>query len=149
MNTWKRCNKCTPKPLQDVHFFFWPNRMLSDSVIASLPRGGFYYKLGFCCIMYKLSSSYVLWVTDQVFCHWFMASVWSALTVNQWGKWESVTLSMDWEYEASNFFFISEVNWHVGKGECYGSILKYGQQQSPMHVLTGRCYTHNKQLLIN
>ena len=118
MNTWKRCNKCTPKPLQDVHFFFWPNRMLSDSVIASSPRGGFYYKLGFRCIMYKLSSRYIMWVTDQVFCHWFVASVWSALTVNQWGKWESVTLSMDWEYEASNFFFISEVNWHVGKGEC-------------------------------
>ena len=104
LNTSKRWTNVRQKPLQDVNSFFWPNRMLSDSVIASLPRGGFYYKLGFRCIMYKLSSRYVLWVTDQVFYHWFMAALWSALTVNQWGKWESVMLNMDWEYEASNFF---------------------------------------------
>ena len=97
------------KLLQDVHFFFWPNRMfISDSVIASSPRGGFYNKLGSTVLCTNRVQGMYCELETKFFCHWFMASVWSALTVNQWGKWGSVTLSMDWEYEASKKIVLSQ-----------------------------------------
>ena len=110
MNTWKRCNKCTPKATARCSLF-WPNRMLSDSVILKYQvRPGVVFTINWGSAVFCTNWVQGMYceLLTKFFCHWFMAALWSGLAINQWRKWGSVTLRMDWEYEASKKFYLSE-----------------------------------------
>ena len=89
----------------------------------------------------------------KFFCHWFMAALWSGLALNQWGKWGSVTLSIDWEYEASKKIVLSQRLIGIWEREYVREV--YWNMASniilpiTVHVLTRRYYMRNKHLLIN